>query len=113
MALDPSGAPVVDELYTVKPGTREELGLVLAPTARIDLSPQIHAAMAAMTRSRAQAALRCTHDVTARHFRRLAHRRNIMRRPVELIVQRFGSSIVPTDVRHDAPIAELARLRLT
>ncbi|MGB7756470.1 MAG: tetratricopeptide repeat protein [Salinisphaera sp.] len=113
MALDPRGAAVVDELYTVKPPTRDELGLFLAPTARIDLSPQVDATMASMTRARAQASLRFMHYVTARHFRRPAHRRNVMRRSVALLVRRFGSSIVPADVRHDAPLAELARLGLS
>ncbi|MGN8198932.1 winged helix-turn-helix domain-containing protein [Salinisphaera sp. RV14] len=105
MALDPGGAAVVDELYSVKPATRDELGLFLAPTARIDLSPQIEATMAAMDRDRARASLRFMHYVTARHFRDPAHRRHVMRRPVALLVPRFGSDIVPADIRDDTSLA--------
>ncbi|WP_109994986.1 hypothetical protein [Salinisphaera sp. LB1] len=105
MALHAGGAAVLDELYSLKPATRDELELFLAPTARIDLSPQIEAAMAAMTRDRAQASLHFVHYVTARHFRDPAHSRHVMRRPVALLVPHFGTDIIPADVRNDTSLA--------
>lgn len=107
MACDPSGTAVADALYTVKPATRTELGLLLAPTAGIDLTTEIHAILAAMTPARARATLQFVHYVTARHFQCPAHRRNIMRRPAEFLVERFGADIVPPDVRgDDVPLAD-------
>lgn len=106
MASDPSGTASADALYTVKPATRTELGLFLAPTARVDVTAEIHSILEAMEPARARATLRFVHYVTARHFQCPAHRRNIMRRPAGFLVKRFGITIVPPDVRDDIPLAD-------
>lgn len=111
MALDPAGAAVVDALYTIKPATRAELGLFLAPTARIDLGAELDAVLKTMSGPRARASLRFVHYGTARHFRCPRHRRQVMHRPAALLIQRFGAGIVPPDVRHDTPVAETRRPR--
>lgn len=97
------GSPAADELYTVKPLTRAQLGLFYAPTSAIDVRPDVTAFIDRLDATGARATIRYVHYLAARHFRDPVHRQNIMRRPLELLLERFDARIVPDDIRADAP----------
>lgn len=103
MAAGYPASPAADELYTVKPLTRAQLGLFYAPTDAVNVRPDITAVLDRLDAAGARATIRHLHYLAARHFREPTHRQNILRRPVRLLLERFDARIVPDDVRADAP----------
>lgn len=103
MAMGFDGSPAADEIYSVKPVTRSQLALFLAPTHRIDLSAEITAFLNHIDETGARACIRHLHYIAARHFQFGTHRKNLLRRPVRLLLERFGSRFIPEDIRADIP----------
>jgi len=103
---DPEASKIATEMYQSRPTSRLQLCLCFAPTEAIDLAPMLGHLLDSMNASSAGGHLRYLHYILARHFSHKAHRQNIMRRPLKLLVDRFGEACIPDEVRVDMP-AEL------
>lgn len=112
MAMGRSGSPAADALYTIKPSDRERLGVFLAPTMTLNIDTNVDAFLDRLYQANATATIRYLHYIAARHFRKLRHRQNMLRRPLKLLLERFDERFVPHDIRQDAPPELFARTRM-
>lgn len=103
MAADYPGSPAADELFTVNPLTREQLGLFFAPTDAVEVCPDVTAFIDRLDATAARATMRYVHYLSARHFRDPVHRKNVMQRPARLLLERFDASVIPADIRPNVP----------
>lgn len=88
-------------LYALKPVTRLQIGLFVAPPG--PLAPDLTLILSQFDASRAQRAILYLHYVFARLFAREHHRENIMRGVIGHLTERFGSDVVPHEVRRSVP----------
>lgn len=89
----------IGELYEIKPLARMQIGLFLAPPD-VDLPPDLEAVLASFDGGRAQTLVAFLYNVSARHFRDPAHRKNVMRGLLTHATRRFGAEVIPAEVRH-------------
>ena len=92
-----------EALYEKSPECRVHLPLLLAPSVWEDILPEAHAILDRLDLTRARAILLYIHYTCGRLFRRVEHRENVMRGPGTLLVSRFGSGVVPDEVRKSVP----------
>lgn len=90
-------------LYTAKPITRIQIGLLVAAPDIAQLAPDLTELLNRLDVARARALITYLHYITARHFRQETHRTNILRGPIALLTNRFGPAIVDDDIWHSAP----------
>lgn len=94
------------ELYALKPVTRSQVGLTLAPEG--PLPPDLDAMMVYFNAERARQAVTYVYYTFARLFEHQRHREAMMRGIVHHLVGRFGPDIVPEEVRRAVPGLEIA-----
>lgn len=88
---------VVAELYTLRPLTRMQFGLMLSPPSP-ELPADLAPALAALDEARARNLIHYFFNVCARRFTDPQHRRNVMLGLLTHMVRRFGPGIVPASV---------------
>jgi DNA-binding winged helix-turn-helix (wHTH) protein len=88
-------------LYALKPITRLQIGLFMAPPG--PLAPDLTLVVGQFDASRAQHAILHLYYVFARLFVREEHRENIMRGVIGHLMERFGADVVPDEVRRSVP----------
>ncbi len=89
------------ELYALKPVTRSQVGLTLAPEG--PLPPDLDVMMVYFNVERARQAIAYVYYTFARLFERRRHRENMMRGIIHHLAGRFGPEIVPDEVRRAVP----------
>ncbi|OZI42079.1 hypothetical protein CEK29_13400 [Bordetella genomosp. 5] len=85
-------------LYQVKPLTRMQLGLFVAPAAPAVLAPDLQGVMATFDTAGAARLLQYAYTVHARHFRDPAHRRNVLYGANSHFERHFGKAVASADV---------------
>jgi|GEM_PF-614572 len=103
VADDRKAAEIATRMYHSRPTSRLPLCLYFAATEGFDLAPTLDALLDRLNMARARGHLRYLHYLIVRHFRNSTHRRNLLRRPVGLLVARFGPACIPDEVRVDMP----------
>jgi tetratricopeptide (TPR) repeat protein len=88
-------------LYELKPVTRLQIGLFVAPPG--PLAPDLTLLVGQFDASRAQHAILHLYYVFARLFELEEHRENIMRGVISHLTERFGTNVVPSEVRRSVP----------
>ncbi len=88
-------------LYALKPVTRYQVGLSLAPAG--PLPPDLDMLVSQFDAMRAGMGIVYVYYTFARLFERPAHRENIMRGLLGNLTQRFGTDIVPGEVWQSVP----------
>ena len=91
----------VAALYALKPVTRLQIGLFVAPPG--PLAPDLTLVVGQFDAARAKHAILHLHYVFARLFVREDHRENIMRGVIGHLTERFGADVVPDEVRRSVP----------
>lgn len=69
-----------------------------------DQQVKLEAALDLMDENRARSVALFIHYINARLFKHETHRNNILRRPLSLLVDKFGLGVIPEEVRADAPL---------
>lgn len=101
LALRRDHSPSADLLYSLVPDHQGQDGLLWAPVVTGPVRTAVNIYMDGLDASAATAVIRYQHYLAARHFRDKNHRQNVLRRPVSLLLERFGADIIPTDIRPD------------
>jgi DNA-binding winged helix-turn-helix (wHTH) protein len=96
-ALDHAAAA----LYALKPITRLQIGLFMAPPG--PLAPDLTMVLSQFDAARARYAILHLYYLLARLFVREDHRENIMRGVIGHLTERFGADVVPDEVRQSVP----------
>lgn len=105
IADDLGAAQIATDMYQSRLTTRLQFCLFFAATDAFDLAPTLEHLLGGLDVDGARGHLRYLHYLLARHFSRAAHRQNIMRRPLSLLVERFGEACIPDEVGADMPAA--------
>lgn len=87
-----------EQVYSVRPGMRQRVGLLLAAPPPERLPPDLEFVLANMSEDAAVQALDYLFNIAAKHFVKQRHRRNIMAGLMEHLVRRFGPEIVPARI---------------
>ncbi|MGB7757089.1 MAG: winged helix-turn-helix domain-containing protein [Salinisphaera sp.] len=101
---DEASALVATDMYQSVPSSRAHLGLFFAATDAVDLNPTLECMLKTMDSDEARGRLLYFHYLSVRHFIRSNHRRNLMRRPLAVLVERIGENCIPDEIRADMPI---------
>jgi hypothetical protein len=96
-------AVVATDMYRSEPRCRAQLCLFYGATDAFDLTPTLDYTLGGLDVNSARGNLRYLHYLSARHSSRKTHRPNILRRPLALLVDRFGEDCIPDEVRPDMP----------
>jgi len=86
------------ELFAIKPELRMQFGLVLASPRASCLPHDLEAMLAMLDAPRAQRLIHYFFNLTARPFRAVKHRRNVMQGLLTHMTRRFGEEIVPQSI---------------
>lgn len=95
-------AGVLDLLYAKKPATRGLAPFFIPPAAE-NIAPEVHHFLDRLDETRARGMLIWINYVCARLFRFTEHRERILRGLLTVLLDRFGSAVVPDDLRASVP----------